>query len=167
MSLVIVQQIWACRLSGYAALLLLLGSQSLGAGRRLGWVSPKIHLRWRRRLGIYSALMASLHLFIAWRTFLSGWLVDALRETPWTQIGLVAWCILLLLWLTSYPRLVRLLRVHSWSGLHKLAYPATALALLHALLAPWSEPRIHLGLLILWTGLLGLRMLPWRPILKR
>lgn len=167
MSLVVLQQMWLCRLSGYAALLLLLGSQSLAPARRLGRVSAKTQLRWRRRLGIYAALFASLHLLIAWRTFLGGWLLEPLRETIWTQLGLAAWCLLLLLWLTSYPRMVRLLRIHSWTNLHKLAYAATALALLHALLAPWSNPQIHLGLLIFWSGLLVLRILPLPPILKR
>ncbi|MFN8611275.1 MAG: ferric reductase-like transmembrane domain-containing protein [Vulcanimicrobiota bacterium] len=167
MSLGILTQVWICRVSGYVALLLLLSSQSMAAARRLGWARPKTHLVWRRRLGIWAAALASLHVLLAWRTFLAGWLLGSLRETSWTQLGLASWSILLLLWLTSYPPVVRFLRVGSWSGLHRLAYAATALALLHALLAPWSDPRLHCSFLIFWLVALGLRILPRKPILKR
>ena len=167
MSLDVLTQVWLCRISGYLAILFLLGSQSMSALRRLGWVSAKSHLLWRRRLGVYSAGLASLHVLIVWRTLLVGYYFYPFRETSWAQLGLGAWLLLLLLWLTSYPRLVRRLRVGAWRNLHRLAYLATLLGLAHALLAPWSDPRIHLVFLTLFTLMLILRVLPWPSILKR
>lgn len=167
MSLGVVAQVWLCRVSGYLGLLLLLCSQSMAVARRLGWISAKNHILWRRRLGINAACLSSLHVFIVWRTLLAGYILAPFRETPWIMWGLGAWLVLLLLWFTSYPRVVRLLRVTHWRQLHRLAYPATLMAVLHVLLAPWSNPRIHLGFLILFGGMIGLRILPFQPILKR
>jgi len=139
----------------------------MALARRFGGISAQNHILWRRRLGINAACLSSLHALIAWRTLLAGYVLAPFRETLWITWGLGAWLVLLLLWLTSYPRWVRWLRVTQWQQLHRLAYPAALMAVLHALLAPWSNPRIHLGLLILFSGMIGLRILHFRLILKR
>ena len=166
MSLGLFGQLWLCRSSGYLALLLLFASQSLAPMRGLGWVGAKFHLVWRRRCGIGAALAASLHLALGWVAFLARNFWAPLRETPWIQLGLVAWILLLLLWLTSYPRLVKLLRVGHWRNLHRLAMVALLWALLHCVLAPWSDPRVSLMLFVCYWVLLGLRFVKFKPILK-
>ena len=167
MSLEVMAQLWLCRISGYLAILLLLASQSMAPAQRLGWLPSQAYLRWRRRLGIHSAWLASVHVLVAWRTLLAGYFLPAFRETCWTQLGLGAWLILLALWLTSYARVVRRLRVVAWRSLHRLAYAATLLAILHALLAPWSNPWVHLAFLTYFCLIIILRLLPVKAILKR
>lgn len=163
----LVTQIWWARATGYAALGALLLSQAMAALARLGWISGKAHLRWRRRWGILSALLASVHLATMYQTFLGRQLLAAARETPWIQLGLSSWGLLLLLWLTSYAPLVRLLRVRYWTHLHRLAYLASLLAVLHGLLAPWSDPLLSLAGLVLLLALWSLRIRLSLPILKR
>ncbi len=91
----------------------------------------------RRAFGIGAAACAALHLGSALGTVLSrSW--GRVLEVPWLRAGAAAALILAALWLTSYPRAVRLLRVRLWKPLHRLAYVAGALALQHALLAPMS-----------------------------
>ena len=163
----IVQEVWNARFSGYAALAALLLSQAMSPLRRLGLVSALTHLRWRRRWGILAALLASVHGLLQWLTYLRGGLRDSARETLWLQFGLVSWALLLALWLTSYPKLVRWLRVRHWRELHWLAYVATWWAGLHVLLAPWSDPRLGLVILMFTVLLQFLRWIKFPPILKR
>ena len=163
----VVEQVWLARGTGYSALVALLASQSLRPLRRWGIVSPQTHLRWRRRLGILAAFLASGHALLQWFTFLQGDLRQAARETLWLQFGMVAWALLLVLWLTSYPRVVRWLRLRHWQELHRLSYVATLWACLHVLLAPWGTPWLALLFLLFSVVLLLLRIPHWRRILKR
>ncbi|MBX3170339.1 MAG: ferric reductase-like transmembrane domain-containing protein [Candidatus Eremiobacteraeota bacterium] len=158
-------QLWLCQMSGYLALFCLLSSQAMAPLERLRRISRKTYLRWRRRLGITAAMLASLHTLIVWRTLFGGNAVDPFRETQWAQLGLAAWVLLLFLWLTSYSPVVRRLRIKNWSSLHRLAYAATFLALLHGLLAPWSNIYIQLGLLIFFLLSVALRGLRSKAIL--
>jgi len=159
-------QLWVCQISGYCALLSLLASQAMAPLERLGRVSRKTYLRWRRRLGISAAVLASLHAVLVWRTLFGGNAVDPFRETQWAQLGLAAWVLLLILWLTSYSAVVRRLRLKHWAQLHRLAYVAALLALLHGLLAPWSNVYLQLALLSFFLLSVALRGFRRSSILK-
>ncbi len=101
---------------------------------RLGRASPPAVTEARRGLGIAAAGLATLHAGLAMTT----WLRDAwgvVLELSWIRSGVLAWAILLALWVTSYPRVVA--RVGPlWKPLHRLAYVAFALGLHHAMLSP-------------------------------
>ena len=114
---------------------------------------------WRRRLGITAALLAIVHGTVS----LSGYLRDAwpaVVSWPHLRAGLVAGCILLALLLTSFPPVVRALRIRLWKPLHRLAYVAAAFVLLHLLLSPFA-PR---GVVLAFFGVVGavgvLRLVP-------
>lgn len=115
----------------------------------------------RRALGIGAAALATVHLSLALSTLLDGSL-SRLLDVPWMRAGAVAAFVLVLLWASSYPRLVKALRLQHWKLLHRLAYVAGALALHHALTSPMSDPRWLLGLAAVVIALAPLRWLPRR-----
>ncbi|MDX1564778.1 MAG: ferric reductase-like transmembrane domain-containing protein [Phycisphaeraceae bacterium] len=143
-----VRMMWLAKISGYAALGCLVISQ---------WISPacgimalarspvdaalQYHLR--RDFGIAAALLAVVHgSVMGLRSFSDGgW--QLIVQKPWLQSGAVALLILLVLWATSYPRVVRLFRLKTWKSLHRLVFVAVGLALFHAI----SGPHAFVGLL--------------------
>jgi sulfoxide reductase heme-binding subunit YedZ len=93
--------------------------------------------RTRRALGIAAAASALVHLSIAVAAVFANTL-DQVFSVPWIRAGASSFAILFALWITSYPVLVRALRVRYWKALHRLAYVALALAWLHALTSPFA-----------------------------
>ena len=97
-------------------------------------------LRWnglaayRRMLGLYAFFYASLH-WLAYVVFDMGvdWssIVDDLVKRPFILIGTLAWLILLVLAVTSVPRIIRRMGGKRWQMLHRAVYGAAALAVLH------------------------------------
>jgi DMSO/TMAO reductase YedYZ heme-binding membrane subunit len=113
----------------------------------------------RRSLGILAALASVLHAALSWTLVLPREL-KPLLTVPHLRAGALALAILLALLLTSFPRLVRLLRVRVWSELHVLAYAAALLVLQHVLLSPFA-PRLMALSVALAVGVLALaRLLP-------
>jgi DMSO/TMAO reductase YedYZ heme-binding membrane subunit len=152
------------RSSGWAALAaLLLALSATPAGRVLERLRGRSQRRsvgaFRRALGISAAALATLHGGVALSTYLRGSLAPLL-DYPWLRGGLLALGVLLALWLTSYPRLVRVLRVKLWKPLHRLAFVAAALVFQHVMLSPMAPRRWALAIfgLALCVGLL--RLLP-------
>lgn len=96
-----------------------------------GWTWP---LRLRRMLGLLAFLYASLHLatyvgldqLFDWRTIGAD-----LRKRPFIVVGFAAFVLLVPLALTSTNASVRRLGFARWKLLHRLAYVAPALAVLH------------------------------------
>jgi sulfoxide reductase heme-binding subunit YedZ len=134
------------RATGWVALSLLgLALSMTPLGRVLGRVPRAAPIvpgipRLRRLLGIASAIAASFHAAVALSGYLDGaW--AAVVTWPHLRAGLVALLVLLALLLTSFPPVVRALRVKLWKPLHRLAYAAAALAALHVLLSPFA-PRV-------------------------
>lgn len=146
--------IGASRASGWIAALLLLGSLAatpFGSG-----ADPRAVKRWRRALGISAALAAVAHLAIG----LGGPLRDslaALWSWPTYRAGTLATAILSLLLLTSFPMVVRRLRIRVWKPLHRLAYVAGGLVLLHLLRLPFAS---LVGVLLFGGALVSLLL--WR-----
>jgi len=89
---------------------------------------------YRRMLGLYAFFYASLH-WLAYVVFDMGadWsaIVADLPKRPFILVGTLAWVILLVLAITSIPRLIRLMGGKRWQWLHRGVYGVAALAVLH------------------------------------
>ena len=134
------------RAFGDAAVLLLALTMTLGAAPRLLRASAK-WLPWRRELGIYSVVLASVHTVI----ILDGWVEWNLFRLFGFEfhpiglqyvmvqhgfglanaIGILALCIGLVLLLTSSDRAVRLLGATSWKTVQMTALVFWALVVAH------------------------------------
>jgi sulfoxide reductase heme-binding subunit YedZ len=148
--------------TGWWCLVLLLATLALTPLRKLAglhWV-----LRLRRMLGLYSFFYGALH----FTTFIwfDHWfdLMEMLKDVvkrPFITVGFVGFVLMLPLALTSTNAMVRRLGGRNWQRLHRLAYAAPALGVLHywwLVKADISQPLIFGTLLSL---LLGLRLW-WR-----
>ena len=121
--------------------------------------------RLRRLLGLYSFMYASLHfaIFIGLDySFDFALIKDSLLEKRYALAGLAAGLILLALAITSNQASKRRLR-KNWTRLHKLAYVAGILAVIHfiwlvkqGVLEPW-----------IWAGVLSLLLLMRLKPIKR
>lgn len=125
-------------------------------------------LAFRRMIGLYAFFYAALHLcgYVAldlvfdWRAF-----VEEVVERNFITLGLAAFLLLLPLALTSTRAAVRRLGARRWQSLHRLVYPAGAMAALHyTMLAKGNrlEPLIYAAAMAI---LLGVRLIPkgtWR-----
>jgi methionine sulfoxide reductase heme-binding subunit len=147
--------------SGLSALVILLASLAVTPARRLtGWN----HLqKARRTLGLFAFFYASLHFvtylwldqFFAW-----SFIVEDIAERPFVLSGTAAFVCLVPLAVTSTRGWVRRLG-RRWITLHRLAYAAAALALLHYVWkqkADFREPAIA-GLVL--GVLLAIRLVWW------
>jgi DMSO/TMAO reductase YedYZ heme-binding membrane subunit len=165
--LAVLAEVSVSQWTGYGALVFLMLSQAMRPLRRLGLVGSRVQAAGRRDFGIAAALVATLHLLWGWQRYLHGNLLDTLGYTPWVQAGMTAWILLLLLWLTSYPRVVRWTRVRLWKPLHWFAYLALGLAWLHLAISPWSSPAWARGLgcliVLLWMFRLPRHLLSLSP----
>jgi sulfoxide reductase heme-binding subunit YedZ len=121
----------ASRFTGDTALIVLLLTLACRPLELLsGW---KPALKWRRPLGLYAFGYAGLHVFIfsvldfdlRW-----GLILREFVEKRYLWAGLPAFVILLALAATSFQWAKRWLRAN-WKRLHRLAYLAAALAVLH------------------------------------
>ncbi|MDH0202662.1 sulfite oxidase heme-binding subunit YedZ [Comamonas aquatica] len=97
----------------------------------LGWTRLAAY---RRMLGLYAFFYGSLH----WLCYLLldmglDWaaVLEDLAKRPFILVGTLAWGILLVLAITSIPRLIRRMGGKRWQALHRAVYAAAALAVLH------------------------------------
>ena len=115
-------------------------------------------LKLRRPFGLYSFMYASIHfaIFIGIDYFFDLALIkDALFEKRYALVGLVNGLILLVLAITSTNGWKRRLKMN-WKRLHKLAYAAGILAVVHfiwlvkqGVLEPWIWGVVVLSLLLI------------------
>ncbi len=114
-------------------------------------------MRLRRPLGLWAAAFASAHLSVYVVYDLQmNWaeVFSEIIKRPYITVGMLAWLILLVLAITSVPRLVRALGKR-WKQLHNVVYLSAALVCLHFL---WSvkadivEPGLYIVILgmLLW-----------------
>jgi sulfoxide reductase heme-binding subunit YedZ len=120
-------------------------------------------LRFRRMLGLMAFWYACLHLAV-WGLLdrKLDWprIVEDLTERPYVIIGMAAFLMLVPLAATSSDRAVRRLGPVAWRALHRLAYPATALAALHFvwLVKAWPpEPLVYAGIVAVLLAYRALR----------
>lgn len=102
----------------------------------LRWAGLNL-LRFRRQLGLVAFTYVVLH-FASWLTIDMGlrWsqIVPDLYKRWYIVVGMSALLLLIPLALTSNNSSIRRLGAQNWTRLHRLAYPATALAMLHFLM---------------------------------
>lgn len=123
-------------------------------------------LRLRRMLGLFAFFYACLH-FLIWLVLDQElrWaaIVVDIGKRPYVTVGFAAWLLLLPLALTSTRRAMRRLG-RRWSRLHRLIYPAAALAVLHYLWLVKADLRDPLLYAVAFLGLMLARV-PWRKFL--
>ncbi len=121
----------ATQRSGDYAILLLLLSLTCTPLHTLTGFAPL--LKWRRPLGLYAFLYASIHLFIfTGLDYGFDWLLlwQEIAEKPYVIVGLSTFLILLPMAFTSYNYWKKALR-KNWKRLHRLVYLAGILAVIH------------------------------------
>lgn len=96
-----------------------------------GWT---VLARWRRMLGLFMFLYASLHL-LAYAWFDQEFVLNAIwadvQKRRFILVGMLSWLLLLPLALTSFNRAIRALGAARWRWLHRLVYAIAVLAVLH------------------------------------
>lgn len=123
----------------------------------------------RRLISLFAWFYASLH-FAAGLFYVIGWswteLLKAFDERGYITLGLLAWCLMLPLGLTSNRWAQRRLGVR-WRELHRLVYPLAILACLHFIWLVRDDYRqpalygISLAVLLCWR-------VPWvRDMFRR
>ena len=147
---------WALRF-----LLLSLAVTPLRRLAKLAWLAP-----YRRTLGLLAFGYATLHLLTYVgldQTFAWGLLLEDVLERRYVTAGFAAWLCMLPLALTSTRRSMKRLG-QRWVSLHRLAYLAGVLAVVHFLWlvkADLLSPILHASVLAV---LLASRLLRfWRP----
>ncbi|MFG6488880.1 sulfite oxidase heme-binding subunit YedZ [Roseateles sp. BYS78W] len=119
--------------------------------------------RFRRMLGVFSFVYASLHLLAY------GWLDMGLEvgdiaadiaKRPFILMGFTAWALMLPLAATSFNRAIKALSARRWQALHKTVYAVSVIALLHFIWMRagkhnFAEPAVY-GVIL--AALLGWRV---------
>lgn len=120
--------------TGLTALILLLGSLAMTPLRRLTGLAALARLR--KPLGLWAFAYAVLHLscyLVFDQSLLWGEIANDVLKRPYITVGFSAFLILLALAVTSPAAMVRRLGGQRWQRLHRLAYLAAVLAVLHFL----------------------------------
>ncbi|NBZ86662.1 sulfite oxidase heme-binding subunit YedZ [Stagnihabitans tardus] len=130
----------------------------------LRWVGVNA-LRFRRQIGLVAFGLVVLHL-LTWLVLDMGlrWdqIADDLVKRWYIMIGMASFVLLIPLAVTSNDRSIRWLR-KTWVRLHKLAYPAAILAVVHFIMVQkvWgAEILIYAAIL---AGLLAARVWKFGP----
>ena len=122
------------------------------------WGRPLL-MRFRRSLGLFCFLYASLHLLTFGQVYI-GWdgviLLEELAERPYVLVGFSAWVVLLPLAITSTKGLRRRMGAR-WRQLHQGIYLALVMAWLHLL---WLV-RSDYGEAVIY-GVFAALLLVWR-----
>lgn len=127
-------------------------------------------LRFRRMLGLYAFVYATLH-FAAYLVLdLRGYwalIFEEIVKRPYITVGFLAWLLLVPLALTSTKAAIRRLG-RNWVRLHKLVYAIAVLAVLHfwwIVKTDIREPALYAGILAVLLGWRLVRRL--RPLSGR
>ena len=125
---------------------------------------PKLRLlRFRRMLGLTAFYYAVIHLtvyVVLDRQFYWNAILGDLIKRPYIIFGMTAFVMLIPMAATSTDGMVKRLGTIAWRNLHRLAYPAGVLMVLHYLwlVKSWTtEPLTYAAIMFV---LLGLRLVP-------
>ncbi|MFG6432410.1 sulfite oxidase heme-binding subunit YedZ [Roseateles sp. LYH14W] len=116
--------------------------------------------RFRRMLGVFTFFYASLHMLAY------GWLdmglalddiANDIAKRTFILMGFTAWALMLPLAATSFNKAIKALGAKRWQALHKAAYAAAVIALLHFIWMragkqDFAEPAVYGALLALLLG---------------
>lgn len=125
----------------------------------LGWTIP---LRVRRMLGLFAFFYACLHMLTyAWID--QGWdwpiIWEDVTQRKFIFVGFTAWLTLIPLAATSTNAAVKRLGFVHWKRLHRLAYVAPALGVVHFIWRVKSDVREPLAYGMVLAALLAIRAL--------
>ena len=151
--------------TGRAALTLLVLSLAVTPVRLIASLATIGRLR--KPLGLYAFLYLTLHLLTYVGLdfgFNLSFLWPDVRQQRFVQVGLLSFLLLLPLAVTSTRRWQKRLG-RNWKRLHKLAYPASALAVLHFFWLVKGDWRRPLAAAIVLALLLLARLSPVRKLL--
>lgn len=154
---------WITRSTGTWALVMLLATLAITPARQLTGRSYLVRLR--RMLGLFAFFYAVLHLLIYLvldQYFDVRAIWHDILKRPFITVGALAWCLLLILAVTSTQNQMRRLG-RAWQKLHRLVYLAAILAVLHygwLVKKDLTQPSLYAAALAI---LLGWRVLwHWR-----
>ncbi|MFG6416269.1 sulfite oxidase heme-binding subunit YedZ [Roseateles sp. DC23W] len=116
--------------------------------------------RFRRMLGVFTFVYASLHLLAY------GWLDQGLDlaeiaadivKRPFILMGFLAWALMLPLAATSFNKAIKALGAKRWQALHKVVYAVGVIALLHFIWmragkSNFAEPAVYGAILAVLLG---------------
>ena len=148
------------RETGILAFVLFVGSfLCTPAGRfiqALGHPPPPL-APWRRSLGLASTLAALCHLGVLLRLHIGDTPVFGPWFQPYAQAGAAALLLLMILSLSSFPKLTRFTKIRHWKTLHRVVFVVFLLLLIHVLFGPHlpSQPTIIGGVILLIISALG------------
>ncbi|MBB1089200.1 sulfoxide reductase heme-binding subunit YedZ [Lysobacter sp. SG-8] len=117
-------------------------------------------LRFRRMMGLYAFVYASLHLLAYLVLDLRGYWTQVFEEIvkrPYITVGFLAWLMLVPLAVTSTRSAMRRLGRH-WGRLHKAVYAIAVLAILHFWWVVKSDIREPMLYALVLAALLGWRL---------
>lgn len=147
--------------SGMSTLVFIILTLSITPVRRLSGVNQLVRVR--RRLGLASFSYASLHLMIyvgLHQFFAFGYIIEDILERPFITVGMAGWAILLPLAITSTKGWIRKLG-RRWQLLHRLAYVAAGLGVIHYYWQVKADTRLPLGFGAVLAALLLFRLVKW------
>ena len=116
--------------------------------------------RFRRMLGVFSFVYASLHL-LAYGWLDMGLALDDIAtdiaKRPFILMGFTAWALMLPLAATSFNKAIKALGAKRWQALHKAVYAVAVVGLLHFIWMRagknnFGEPAIYGAILALLLG---------------
>jgi sulfoxide reductase heme-binding subunit YedZ len=121
-------------------------------------------VRIRRMLGLFAFAYATLHL--VWyvgidQTLDVGLLVEDVAKRKFMTVGFTAWLLLVPLALTSTDRSVRRLGFARWKRLHRLAYAAALLGVVHFVWRVKADLRRPIWFAVAVGALLAARVVVW------
>lgn len=151
------------RVTGMTAIVLLLITLAVTPFRRLSGWNPIIKLR--RPLGLFAFFYGLLH-FSVWFVFDSlfdfGYMFEDILERRYITVGMAALIVMIPLAITSTTGWIRRLGKR-WSLLHRGAYLATALAVVHYFWLVKADTRLP----ILFGVILGALLVARHPRFKK
>jgi methionine sulfoxide reductase heme-binding subunit len=148
---------------GLAALVLLVTSLACTPARHLfGWTWP---VRIRRDLGLLAFFYAGLH-FLTYlvldQVVNLPAIIEDIAKRPFITVGFAALVALVPLALTSTKASVRRLGFRRWELIHRLAYVAGVLAVVHFFWRVKIDLTQPLTYALVVAALLGVRLVVWR-----
>jgi methionine sulfoxide reductase heme-binding subunit len=118
--------------------------------------------RYRRQLGLWTFFYASAHLLLyAWldREWVVSGLYTDLIKRPFIWMGMLTWITLLVLAVTTPPKVIRRLGGLKWRQIHRLIYLTILMALMHF---TWMRSGKNDYVEVLWYAGVACLLLGWR-----
>jgi sulfoxide reductase heme-binding subunit YedZ len=153
------------RTFGDWALRLLLVTLAVTPVRRLSGIAGMMRLR--RMLGLFAFFYAVLHVlsYVVLDQFFDWAAIGAdIAKRRYITAGMLAFLLLVPLAVTSTAGWVKRLGAKAWQRLHRLIYPAAAIACLHFFWMVKADHREPLAYALILTALLAARFVPSRAV---